>query len=135
MQFAEAIENHFQDPYHRGPCERPSSVASGASGNCELQIEVAISSAGLIEEAWFDGLGCATCEGIASMMMQHIEKMAPADVQGLSLTDLGCPEGEEPEAPCCRLPLELLGEALQELDDVGADEDANFGGPSLREEC
>lgn len=142
------LEDHYADPYHRGACEHPTHSGVGqadsgrdANGKCQLELQLAIDAAGQIREAWFDGVGCQCCEGMASVLVERLEgtqavesELTVANLSG----ELSLPEEGEAHATCLHLPFSILQIALQspldQLDDDLAD-GTRFGGPSLREEC
>lgn len=145
-EFPEILQEHYEDPYHRGSCERATHGADGhcAESECEFRIELAVDDDGQIVDAWFDAVGCRACEGLNSMLMERIENSLVADWAGLQLSDLLTRLGLERWGHTASLPdcvfvvYETFGRALV-TSRVSLDEDitegTQFGGPSLREEC
>ncbi len=139
------LQNHFEDPYHRGSCEGASHAAMmhwEATG-CQLEFELLISDAGIVTQIWFDGEGCETCEALASLLTNRSEGQSVAALRSLELaewcSDLGCsPQLLLELSDCAPLPLQTLRAALSTplfaMEDDIAD-GTGFGGPSLREEC
>lgn len=150
------LEDHYDDPYHHGSCERASHVGErGAeNGRCQLRIELSVNADGVIEEAWFDGAGCQICESLASILMERCEGDPVDQWSKMTMEQLldGLASGSEKEVEadrvsgdpelvqtgCVELPLQVLKIAFErpagsDVDD-GADT-TTFGGPSLREEC
>ena len=137
------LQEHFDDPYHRGGCDcathAAQDVVSGTS--CELGIELALDEEGQVLEAWFDGAGCETCEGLSSLMMENLEGLSLetlkqwTEAQFLEALNVDL---NELQSPCRHLPWSTLQKALRgalvELDEDLTD-GTQFGGPSLREEC
>lgn len=136
------LQDHFDDPYHRGSSDMATHSAEASVADCELRVELVIDD-DIILEAWFDGAGCPNCEGLASVLAQQIEGSSRADY---TLEPLLRSAGIELEPfhelsksqACLSLPSELIVKAfsrpLIELDDDLTD-GTQFGGPSLREEC
>ncbi len=145
------------DPYHRGSCDRATHVGEHhvENGTCQLRIELLIDEDATIEEAWFDGDGCRTCEAIASILMEECEGCKLAQWVETTTEQLvasfspvanlmGENEGstdwnfDSLDAKCLELPLQVLQLALSRpnnCDEEDAEEGSTFGGPSLREEC
>lgn len=145
LAWQQLLSEHYEDPYHRGSCERATHVGSAdcqASG-CQLEVELAIDRNGKLQQMWFDGTGCATCEPLASLLAEYCEGCELSELQGLELAKL-CRELQLPieklqqSAPCCHLALTALQSALQHgARAVSGDslEGLRFDGPSLGEEC
>ena len=104
---------------------------------------MSLDSDGIIVQAWFEGEGCQTCEGLASMLANSCEGQSQAAWAQHTLArwcqQLDWPAQELQElSPCCTLPLQAfqaaLASPLDALDNDLAD-GTSFGGPSLREEC
>jgi nitrogen fixation protein NifU and related proteins len=142
--YQQTLHDFYLDPYHRGPCEEATHAAMLRSlhGVCQLEFEVSLDD-GCIVQAWFQGEGCQTCEGLASMLANACEGQPQGAWTQLSLADWCQQIGWSAASlldlsACATLPLLTLQAALASpldaLDDDLAD-GTNFGGPSLREEC
>lgn len=143
--FQQTLEDYYLDPYHRGPHEAPThgAMVRCAENGCQLEFEVSLDGQRTILQAWFEGDGCSTCEGLASILASSCQGQSAAAWSEMSLEawaeQRGWPAAELLGlSPCARLPLRTLQAALasplDSLDDDIGDE-PNFGGPSLREEC
>lgn len=143
--YQQTLEDYYLDPYHRGPHEDPTHAAATrcAENDCQLEFEVSLDGQGTILQAWFQGDGCSTCEGLASMLASSCEDQPAAVWASISFeawtVQLGWPVAELLRlSPCATLPLRTLRAALASpLDTLDDDltDGPNFGGPSLREEC
>ena len=143
--YQQILEDFYLDPYHRGSHEEPTHVAMThcAENDCQLQFELSVDGQGTIRQAWFQGEGCAVCEGLASKLASSCEGSAAAEWTNMKfeswMEQLNWPATELIEwSPCARLPLRTLQAALSNPLDALDDElldGPNFGGPSLREEC
>lgn len=143
--FQQTLEDYYLDPYHRGPHEDPTHAAATrcAENDCQLQFELSLDGRAVIQQAWFLGDGCSTCEALASLLASRCEGQLAADWTSLSFEtwteQLGWSAAELLElSPCATLPLRTLQAALASpLDTLDDDliDGPNFGGPSLREEC
>ncbi len=144
------LQSHFEDPYHRGSCERAThgSQSHDRSTHHFVSMQLRIDEAGdnasyeangdcprLIEEAWFDSQGCVCCEGAASVLVQYSEGKSVAELGNLEesvylqLTELN----RIAEPPSCQM---LAWTALKAaLNSTEVDDNRPlFGGPSLGEE-
>jgi len=141
------LQSHFEDPYHRGSCERATHGSQAHDPgsrhfvSMQLRIDERVverregDAHRLIEEAWFDSQGCVYCEGPASMLVQYCEGKSVDEFEGLDdsfflrLTELD--RIAEP-ASCQMLAWTAFQAALYstEFDDNRP----LFGGPSLGEE-
>lgn len=141
--FQQLIEDHYEDPYHCGRCERPTHYAESTS-ECRstadsdvIAIELRIDDASEIEEAWFDGRGCKLSQAFASMMTEHVEGLRTEAVAKMSLQELLSTLKIDVDAAqqlCCNVALIALHAALE----APCDEDLEgptFGGPDLGDEC
>lgn len=139
------LNDHYDDPYHRGACDVPTHAASArcpASG-CVIAYELCVDPAGRVVQAWFEGEGCPTCEAVASLLAAYAEKRTQAELQSLTTENLSAclnlgDSAEWQQAVCALLPWTAVCQAFkQPLDPLDGDlaDGTNFGGPSLREEC
>ncbi|MCA9132612.1 MAG: iron-sulfur cluster assembly scaffold protein [Planctomycetales bacterium] len=141
------LRDHYDDPYHRGPCDAPTHAACRCAAGCpcEVAYELHLEQDGTVAEAWFEAAGCPWCEALASLLCEYCEGKAEGQLLSLEqsqlLTILGLPVQPLPptEQPTCTsLPLVALQDALRSpcaaLDGDQTD-GPHFGGPSLREEC
>lgn len=133
---------HYDDPYHRGACDRPTHAAEcrcEATG-CQLRVELRFQDEEVLSEAWFEGAGCVHCEALTSALLERVEGESAVQLRQLSqealLDGLKIEAGGQP--PCGALPLLTLHQALEnpvEALDGDLADGGSFGGPSLREEC
>ena len=142
MSTNQILRDHYDDPYHRGTCDSPSHFAELRCDEtgCHLQVELNLDQ-NLVVEAWFDGVGCEICEGMASVLVEAVEGKQVLEFAQLlqsRLTELGGDSGDLNSYPCNELPQKVFHAAvmspLNKTDDDLADS-SGFGGPSLREEC
>lgn len=142
-KYLEVIQDHYDDPYHRGGCECCTHAAEAVCDEtgCQIRMELAIGNDGKIVEAWFEGDGCQVCEGLASLIVHEAEKFSEQDCAQWTMPNLaqrlGLAEFQSTPA-CSALPLQALLVALESPVDELADDltdGTQLGGPSLREEC
>lgn len=68
------VLDHFECPYHKGHLACPSCTHSERNPICgdQLTLELQIAD-GKVQQAYFDGKGCAISQAAASMLCQHVE--------------------------------------------------------------
>jgi len=84
------VMDHYEAPYHRGPCPGVTHSLRRASPLCgdSVRIELRVSPAGRIDQAWFDGDGCVISQSAASMLVQRVEGMAVDDARALAASEM-----------------------------------------------
>lgn len=72
--YRELILDHARSPRHFGKLDDPSHVADGINPLCgdKLKVYIRISDEGLIEDASFEGSGCAISVASASLLMETV---------------------------------------------------------------
>lgn len=143
------LQEHYEEPYHRGNCENATHAAESAceETGCQIRFELCLSEKGshsedgspvkedTLQEIWWDGQGCVYCEGFASFLSGELEGK---QWEGSAANEiLVRTQGNLVEArPCLELIPQILLAAVensQQEDDWS--EAGEFGGPSLGEEC
>ncbi len=135
----ELLRSHYEDPYHRGSCERAThaSQSQDAESSHLVLIQLRVSDHGVIEEAWFDSQGCIYCEAPASILVQYgesksIEEIIVLDEASyIALTKLD--QLPSPQS-CQMLAWTALQHALNPTETEYEEGRPIFGGPSLGEE-
>ena len=136
----ELLKSHFEDPYHRGDCERATCGSQSHDSATGHFVAVQLWTVDdLVAEAWFDAAGCWQCEAPASILIQFcegksIEELSNLDSEFyLTLTQL---DRLKTPSNCQLLAWIALQAALRssESDMDSADDRPLFGGPSLGEE-
>ena len=136
--------DHYEDPYHRGACDRPTHAGERIEMPCEcgtepqagwmaIQLQVVDET---VREAWFDGDGCVLSQSAASLLMEYVEGKSLEDVEALTLDAIQqlLKLDEEKSASCCQLVLDAtLSAAAGLLDEDGSG--PTFLGLNLGEEC
>lgn len=141
------IEDHYEDPYHCGRCERPTHYAEANSEACstsetdvvaiELRIGGPSGEAEVIEEVWFEGQGCQLSQAVASMLAEHLEGTRTEAVAQMSLSELLSKldiDIDPAQHACCRVALDAAQAALNSPCEEDL-EGPTFGGPDLGDEC
>jgi len=88
--YQDHVLDHYEDPYHRGHCERKTHEHEDDNPLCGdvMHVEMRIDPDGRIEEAWFDGEGCCISQASASMLMEQIEGKSIEELKVFSAQDM-----------------------------------------------
>lgn len=82
--YQQLIIDHNRNPRNFGPLEDANRTASGDNPLCGDRIRVYLRVAnGIIEEARFEGNGCAISQASASLMTTAVRGKSPADALAL----------------------------------------------------
>ena len=84
--YDELILDHYESPYHRGQLESPSCTHTERNPLCgdRVQLQLQIDSQQRIEQAFFDGEGCAISQAAASILCEHIEGKTLEEIEAFS---------------------------------------------------
>ncbi len=137
--YQEHILDHYEDPYHRGPCEHASHAHEDDNPLCGdvVRIELRLNDQGAVDEAWFDGDGCCISQASASMLIEQMEGKSVEEIKNFSAQDMLELFGARltpNRQKCCLLSWRVLQTALHSPIDQAADPGAGFAGPHLGEE-
>ncbi len=122
--YQERILEHFEEPFHRGRCPRPTHLHEDDNPLCGdvVRIELDIHSDGLVADAWFDGDGCCISQAAASILMERIQGRPLDDVKNLSaqqMLDLFGAKLTPNRQKCCLLCWRVLQSAIYSPVDPG----------------
>lgn len=111
------IMEHWERPYHRGRLQRATHVHREDHPVCgdHVTIQLVVTPAGVIAEAWFEGTGCCISQAAASMLMEQIEGWSVEQVERFTATDMLRFFGVRLTAGrqhCCLLPWKALRQAI-----------------------
>jgi nitrogen fixation NifU-like protein len=83
--YKEAILEHYKRPHNRGTLAGATHVHEGLNPSCgdELELHLRVVE-GVVQEARFEGEGCAISQASASMMTDLIQGEAVADALALA---------------------------------------------------
>ncbi len=115
--YQEHVLEHYECPYHRGPCPLATHAHADDNplcGDC-VRIELRIDDDGRIEEAFFDGDGCCVSQASASMLVEHIDGRTVEDVKRFNADDmltLFGPRLTPNRQKCCLLGWRVLQTAI-----------------------
>lgn len=73
--YEEHVLRHFEEPFHRGLLAEATHRQRVDNPICgdSIQLELKVSTAGIIDQAWYTGTGCIISQAAASILTQHIE--------------------------------------------------------------
>lgn len=116
--YAEEIVSHYEHPHNRGVMESPSASFHEFNPLCGDDITVYLKiSNGMIEDAKFDGTGCAISVGSASMLTDMLKGMDVGKVGRMGPHDVIKMLGIDPgpvRLKCAVLALRATQNALRE---------------------
>ncbi len=115
--YQERILDHYEEPYHRGPCPAATHAHEDENPLCgdEVRVELAIAPDGTIRDAYFDGEGCCISQASASMLMERINGGSVEDIKAFTaqeMLDLFGARLTPNRQKCCLLPWRALQTAI-----------------------
>ncbi len=110
--YRENIIDHFRHPRHKGHLDAPDVHFHDVNPFCGDEITIELKLDGdRVQEAVFDGKGCAISQASASMLIDEIQGKTLEEVKALDKDDilemLGIPIGPV-RMKCALLPLKVL---------------------------
>lgn len=83
------ILDHFECPYHKGHLPQPSCAHSERNPICgdQLTLELQIAD-GKVQQAFFNGKGCAISQAAASMLCEHVEGRAVEELRNMPAKEM-----------------------------------------------
>lgn len=88
--YEDHILRHYDEPYHNASFAEATHrhrVDNPVCGD-SVQLELQVSDAGLVEQAWFTGAGCVISQASASMLVEHIEDQTFDAISGFTAQDM-----------------------------------------------
>jgi len=84
------ILDHFESPYHKGELAGATCQHSDRNPICgdQLTMSLKVHADGTIEQAYFDGKGCAISQAAASILCQHVEGKTVDELRALQAKDM-----------------------------------------------
>lgn len=83
------ILDHFECPYHKGHLTSPSCTHSERNPICgdQLTLELQITD-GKVQQAYFNGKGCAISQAAASMLCEHVEGRSVEELRNMPAKEM-----------------------------------------------
>ena len=84
------ILDHYESPYHKGHIACPTCAHSEKNPLCgdQIRMELKLDAAGKVEEAFFNGKGCAISQAAASILCQHVEGKTLDELHAFQAPDM-----------------------------------------------
>lgn len=84
------ILDHYECPYHKGHIACPTCAHSEKNPLCgdQIRLELKLDDSGKVEEAFFNGKGCAISQAAASILCQHVEGKTLNELQSFQAPDM-----------------------------------------------
>ncbi|MBQ15787.1 MAG: SUF system NifU family Fe-S cluster assembly protein [Planctomycetaceae bacterium] len=81
--YDDLILDHYESPYHRGRLESASCEHTELNPLCgdRVQLQLQIDEERRIQQAYFEGEGCAISQAAASILCEHIEGRTLGEVE------------------------------------------------------
>jgi len=85
QRYSEIIIEHSQFPRHHGSIDKPTHQARGENPFCgdRVSLTLTVDADGVIEQAAFEGVGCAISTASASMLASHLHGLSLAQAEAL----------------------------------------------------
>ena len=85
QRYSEIIIEHSQFPRHHGSIENPTHQGHGENPFCgdRVTLQFSVNAAGIIEQAAFEGVGCAISTASASLLASHLHGLSLPQAQEL----------------------------------------------------
>jgi nitrogen fixation NifU-like protein len=114
--YREIVNEHNLNPMHKGKMDDPSLVLRGVNPSCgdDITLQLKIGDDGIINDAMFDGSGCAISQASVDMMADQIIGLSKEDALKKASTFIGMIHGD------------VTDEAeIEELDEAAALQDVS----------
>jgi nitrogen fixation NifU-like protein len=85
QRYSEIIIEHSQFPRHHGSIDKPTHQGRGENPFCgdRVSLTFSVDADGIIEQAAFEGVGCAISTASASMLASHLQGLSLAQAEAL----------------------------------------------------
>ena len=93
--YREIVNEHNLHPVHKGKMEKPDLVLRGVNPSCgdDITLQLKVKD-GIIEDAMYDGSGCAISQASVDMMADQIIGKTKEDAIKMAGTFVGMIKGE-----------------------------------------
>src|SRR5512146_3286038 len=88
--YQERIQDHYEDPYHRGRCPGCTHAHEDTNPLCgdAIRLELQIDDRGTLKEVYFSGDGCCISQAAASMLLEKFDGRSVEDVKKFTANDM-----------------------------------------------
>ena len=94
--YREIVNEHNLNPEHKGVMDSPTLKLRGVNPSCgdDITLQLKINDEGIIEDAMFDGSGCAISQASVDMMADQIIGNSKENALKLASTFMGMIRGD-----------------------------------------
>lgn len=84
------ILDHYECPYHKGHLECPTFAHAERNPLCgdQIRLELKVDDLGRVDQAFFNGKGCAISQAAASILCQHVEGKTLDELKDFQAQDM-----------------------------------------------
>jgi cysteine desulfurase / selenocysteine lyase len=88
--YQERIQDHYEDPYHRGRCRHCTHFNEDNNPLCGdvIRLELQIDGNGTLKEVYFNGDGCCISQAAASMLVEKFDGRSVDEVKTFTAKDM-----------------------------------------------
>ena len=88
--YQERIQDHYEDPYHRGRCLRCTHAHQDTNPLCGdvIRLELQVDDRGTLKEVFFNGDGCCISQAAASMLVEKFDGKPIEEVKQFTAHDM-----------------------------------------------
>jgi nitrogen fixation NifU-like protein len=88
--YQERILDHYEDPYHRGRCQRCTHAHEGNNPLCGdvIRLELQVDDKGTLKQVYFNGDGCCISQAAASMLVEKFDGKPIEEVKKFTAKDM-----------------------------------------------
>jgi cysteine desulfurase/selenocysteine lyase len=89
-EIEDRIDDHVNDPYHRGHCSDCTHAHEGENPLCgdQIRMELKVDDRGTMKEVYFDGRGCRISQAAASMLVERFDGHSVDEVKQFTANDM-----------------------------------------------
>lgn len=115
--YQEHVLDHYEDPYHRGPCPQPTHAHEDDNPLCGdvVRMELRIDDQGTVRALWFGGDGCCISQASASMLAEKMDGKSVDEIKSFTADEMLGLFGARltpNRQKCCLLPWRVLQSAI-----------------------
>jgi nitrogen fixation protein NifU and related proteins len=88
--YQERIQEHYEEPYHRGRCATCTHAHEDTNPLCgdAIRLELRIDDHGTLREVYFNGEGCCISQAAASMLVEKFDGHSIDEVKEFTAKDM-----------------------------------------------
>jgi nitrogen fixation NifU-like protein len=88
--YQERIQDHYEDPYHRGQCPNCTHTHQDTNPLCGdvIRLELLVDDKGTLKEVYFNGDGCCISQAAASMLVEKFDGKPLDEVKKFTAKDM-----------------------------------------------